>query len=159
MSMTWEDELLLMREQILYLMERLAERPFQTERPVNWEALDEGDAAEQWSVLLDWMDWLRVRYQLHERIPSCWYAHGALIEELSALRTAWVGAYLDPQAELDAPARWHELLDKALERIRGWDLSGCSDGIHRAQPPLPDDTDLSHRERAIYVDLTRRTGE
>ena len=159
MTITWEDELLHLREQVLSLLERVAERPPQTERPVDWAALDYSDAAEQWSVLIDWMDWLRDRYQLHERIPSCWYALGALIEELSALRTAWVGAHQDPQAELDAPAAWHELLDKTLQRTREWDLSGCSDGLHRLQQPLDDDTDHTHREQTIHADLDRREGE
>lgn len=159
MYLSLEDELLLLREQVNYLMERLAEQPALAERPVNWAALDAADAAEQWGLLVDWTDWLRERYQLHERIPSCWYAHGALIEELSALRTAWVGAVLDPQARLDDPARWHELLERTLDRIREWDRSGCSDGTHRAEQPLPDDTDHSHRERAIHADLVRREGE
>ena len=159
MNLTWEDEILHLQSQVMYLMERLAEQPSLAERPVNWAALDSGDAAEQWGLLVDWTDWLRDRYQLHERVPSCWYVHGPLVEELSALRTAWVGAFLDPQAELDAPIRWHEVLDQTLERVREWDRSGCRDGTHRDQQPLSDDTDHSHRERAIFADLTRREGE
>lgn len=156
MYLTFEDEILLLREQVNYLLERLAEQPALSERPVNWAALNVNEAAEQWSLLVDWTDWLRDRYQLHESLPACWYAHGSLIEEVSALRTAWLGAMLDPQARLDDPARWHELLDRTLERIREWDRGGCSDGTHRVDQPLADDTDHSHRERSIHADLASR---
>jgi hypothetical protein len=156
MYLSLEDEILLLREQVNYLLERLAEQPAATEHPVNWAALDIDKAAEQWSLLVDWTDWLRDRYQLHERLPACWYTHGPLTEEVSALRTAWVGAFLDPQARLDEPARWHEQLERTLDRIQAWDRSGCCDGKHRPDQPLPDDTDHSHRERAIHADLTAR---
>ena len=156
MYLSLEDEFLMLREQVNYLLERLAEQPQLTEHPVNWAALDAEHAAEQWSLLVDWTDWLRDRYQLHERIPACWYAHGPLIEEVSSLRTAWVGAYLDQQARLDEPSRWHEELDHTLERIRLWDRSGCADGRHHPDEPLRDDTDHSHRERTIHADLAAR---
>lgn len=159
MYLSLEDEILLLREQVNYLLERLAEQPALSERPVNWAALDVQQAAEQWSLLVDWTDWLRDRYQLHERIPACWYAHGPLIEELSALRSAWLGALLDPHARLDDPARWHEQLEHCLERIREWDRSGCSDGTHRPDQPIADDTDHSHRERSIHADLANRESQ
>jgi hypothetical protein len=156
MQLPLEDEILLLQEQVSYLLERLAEQPAATERPVNWAALDATHAAEQWSLLVDWCDWLRDRYQLQEQLPACWYAHGPLVEEVSALRTAWVGAYLDPQARLDEPARWHEQLHSTLERLRDWDRLGCADGTHRSDQPLHDDTDHSHRERTIHADLAAR---
>jgi hypothetical protein len=149
MYLSLEDEILLLREQVNYLLERVAEQPGSSERPVNWAALDVDEAAEQWSLLIGWVDWVTDRYQLDEWLPACWYAHGPLLEELSALRTAWVGAYLDPQARLDEPARWHELLDRTLDRIGTWDRTGCRDGTHHPDQPLPHGTDHSHRERAI----------
>jgi hypothetical protein len=78
---------------------------------------------------------------------------------LSALRTAWIGAYLDPQARLDDPVRWHELLIGTLDRIRNWDRRGCADGTHRLDQALRDDTDHSHRERAVHADLAAREQE
>lgn len=156
MYLTFEDEILLLREQVNYLLERLAEQPALIERPVNWTALDAPEAAEQWSLLVDWTDRLRDRYQLHERLPACWYAHGPLIEELSALRSAWIGSHLDPQARLDDPARWHELLERTLDRIRDWDRSGCSDGTHRPDQLPSDETDHIDRDRTIHADLAHR---
>ena len=159
MHLSLEDEILLLREQVNYLLERLTEQPGLGEHPVNWAALDAERAAEQWSLLIDWCEWLRDRYQLHEQVPACWYAHGPLIEELSALRTAWIGAYLDPQARLEEPVRWHELLIGTLDRIRNWDRRGCADGTHRLDQALRDDTDHSHRERAVHADLAAREQE
>jgi hypothetical protein len=156
MYLSTEDEILLLSEQVSYLLERLAEQPALGERPVNWAALDGPEAAEQWRLLIDWTDWLRQRYSLQEKVPACWYAHGPLIEELSSLRSAWVGAFLDPQTRLDDPARWHELLERTLARIRDWDLGGCCAGTHRPDQPLADDTDPSHRERTIHADLVGR---
>ena len=156
MYLSIEDEILLLHEQVTYLLERLAEQPQLTEHPVNWAALDPEQGAEQWSLLVDFTDWLRDRYQLHERIPACWYAHGALVEELSALRTAWVGAYLDPNARLDEPLHWHDTLDRTLERLRDWDRSGCADGTHRPDCATPDDTDHGQRERAVNADVASR---
>lgn len=156
MHLSYEDEILLLREQVNYLLERLTEQPQLTEHPVNWAALDDEHAAEQWGLLVDWTDWLRDRYQLHEQIPACWYAHGPLLEELSALRTAWVGAYLDPHARLQDPSHWHEQLGGTLERLREWDRTGCADGHHRPDQALPGDTDHHHRERMIHADLDDR---
>lgn len=159
MNVSLADEVVMIRAQLEYVLERLADNPGLGERPVNWAALDSVHAAEQWGLLTDWTDWLRDRYQLHETVPACWYAHGPIVEELSALRSAWAGTYLDPNARAGDGSAWHALLDSALQRIRGWDRSGCADGNHRQTPPLPDDTDHHHREQTIQTDLARRTIE
>ena len=159
MNLSLQDEILLLRAQVDYLLERVADQPELADRPVNWAALDVQAAAEQWELLTDWTDWLRERYQLHESIPRCWYAHGPMIEELSALRTAWAGAYLAPDAQLGDPLGWHDALDRVAYRIRQWDRNGCRDGIHRFDMHLPDDADLTHRQRTIHADLARREQE
>jgi hypothetical protein len=156
MSLSLEDEILLLRAQVDYLLERLAESPELTEGPVNWATLDAQQAAEQWALLIGWTDWLRDRYQLHEQIPACWFTHGALIEELSALRSAWVGAYLDPQAAAGDPATWHDLLDRTRYRLRTFDRNGCADGTHRPDLTLPDNTDRTLRDQTVQDDLRHR---
>ncbi len=157
MTLSLQDEILLLRAQVDYLLERLAAAPELGERPVNWSALDAHQAADQWTHLTHWTDWLRDRYQLHEHIPACWFAHGALIEELSALRTAWIGAYLDPQAALGDPAAWHDLLDRTRYRLRAWDRNGCADGTHRPDLPLPDDREQHLRNQVVHDDIHSRT--
>jgi hypothetical protein len=159
MNLSLQDEILLLRAQVDYLLERCADQPQLTDRPVNWSALDGTAAAEQWDLLTEWTDWLRQRYQLQESIPNCWYAHGPMIEELSALRTAWAGAYLAPDAQLSDPLGWHDALDRALYRLRQWDRNGCRDGTHRPDVLLPDDTDGTDRKRVVNADLAQRNQE
>jgi len=158
-NLSLQDEILLLRAEVDYLLERFADQPELTDRPVNWAALDVPAAAEQWELLTGWADWLRQRYQLHESIPACWYAHGPMVEELSALRTAWTGAYLAADAHLGDPLGWHDSLDRAVYRIRQWDRNGCRDGTHRPDMHLPEETERIDRQRTIHADLARREQE
>lgn len=84
-----------------------------------------------------WVDWLRDRYGLrpHE-IPTCWEHHGALVEELSALRTAWLSAFACDAPPGD-PLRWHEAFDRARRRLCSWTTRS---GSHAAAvcPSTPD---------------------
>lgn len=81
------------------------------------------------------------------------------VTELSALCSAWVGTYLDPQARVGDGSAWHDILDRTLHRIDAWHRTGCADGTHRPDMPLGDDTDHSHRERAIHADLAGRESQ
>lgn len=156
LQVTLADEVVMLRSQMDYLLERLADNPALTNSPVNWRDLNVDDAAEQWGRLLTWVDWLRDRYTLTDRVPSCWYAHGPLIEELSALRCLWVAAFLDKEAPAGAAVAFHDALDRVLIRVRRWDRAGCSDGTHRPEPPAIDTTDHSQRERLVHADLAQR---
>jgi hypothetical protein len=61
--------------------------------PVCWATLNDTEVEEE-NEALDWIAWLVDRYSLDPRIvPPCWDRHGALVEELSALRTAWLASY------------------------------------------------------------------
>ena len=156
MQLTLADEVVLLRSQMDYLLERLADNPGLTNNPVNWRDLNTDDAAEQWGRLTTWVDWLRERYTLTDRVPACWYEHAPMLEELSALRVLWVAAFLDKDATAAAAVAFHDALDRVLTRIRRWDRSGCCDGSHRPEAPATDTTDHSHRERVIHADLTAR---
>ena len=156
MSLSLEDEILLLRAQVDYLLERLAEAPALAERPVNWASLDAEQAAEQWALLSAWTDWLRDRYQLHESLPACWHSHGAMVEELAALRSAWVTAYLDPHASPADPASWHDLLDRTRHRLHSWDRNGCADGTHRPDLEMPNDAEYTGRDGVINAGLSGR---
>lgn len=82
-----------------------------------------------WAELRDFVDWLIDRYQLTETlIPDCWYQHGRLVEELSALRGAWVASF----SSLDAgygPIGWHERFAALTVRVAG-EGDSCGGG-HR----------------------------
>lgn len=118
-----------------------------------WHQLTPTQAADAWTSLTNWVDWLTDRYQLENTIPACWYRHGALIEELDALHAAWQGAYHDPQARPTDPANWHELLARGLSRIHEWDHYGCASGNHHEEPaPHPDAR--SHATRDAHLQET-----
>ena len=57
--------------------------------PVCWPALTPDQADLHLQALTAWVDWISDRYQLdHRTIPACWPAHGALVEELTALSSS-----------------------------------------------------------------------
>jgi hypothetical protein len=110
-----------------------------------WHSLTGAEAADAWTALTTWVDWLTARYQLDDTLPACWYGHGAIVDELDALRAAWTGAYLNPNAAADAAANWLELFARTVARVRDWDRYGCAAGTHH--PDAPPSRDPAARER------------
>ena len=96
---------------------------------VNWRELEDSRTPEVWTDLRGWVEWFTVRYQLStSMIPNCWWRHGRLVEELSALRSAHRALFSDEDSGL-GPIGWHERLTLSLQRIK--DVSngyGCSSG-------------------------------
>lgn len=105
---------------------------------INWRTLEDTDAPQVWNELRDWVTWFTHRYNLPIRkIPPCWYKHGALVEELAALHTAWLVSY----DSLDAgygPIGWHERLAVAIPRLATWYNGECHNG-HTELPQNGDD--------------------
>jgi hypothetical protein len=99
-----------------------------------WRDLDPSTTAAELTRLTSWADWIINRYNLdHKLIPPCWPEHGALVEELSALRTLWEASYLE-DANPSGPLAFHRDLDFALRRLREWTSRlGCSRTEHRAE--------------------------
>lgn len=152
------EELALLRGQVDYLLERIAGADGLDARPVVWDRLDADAAAQQWAALTGWTDWLVARYQLSEVVPACWYAHPAILEELSALHVAWVGAYCDPAARASDGVLWHDMLERVVLRIRDRDLAGCATAAaHRGDAaPAPSPESVTARADAIRADLAAR---
>lgn len=122
-----------------------------------WHTLTRAEAADAWSTLCNWVDWLTDRYQLDDSLPDCWYRHAAMVDELDALHVAWTGAYLDPSARPTDAAYWHELLARTLARVREWDRYGCAAGTHRDD--IPSERSASSNARTAFVqhDLAARS--
>ena len=99
--------------------------------PWAWRVLDADMARDTWSALSSFVDWLVARYDLGDFVPACWWAHGAITEELTALWAAWTASYLDAQASPDAPLTWHERFAQCRLRITEWDRLGCAQRGHR----------------------------
>jgi hypothetical protein len=100
--------------------------------PVCWATLTPDETLAQLEALADWTAWLLDRYVLDYRtVPACWARHDALVEELSALRGAWLTAYA-LEARGDAPLHWHTDFAAARQRLTEWAArTGCRPGEHR----------------------------
>ena len=101
--------------------------------PVCWPTLTDLEVEDALDELGDWVDWATDRYNLdHRTVPPCWDKHGALIEELSALRTAWVAAFAIT-GRPEAPLEWHAAFAAARQRLTDWSSrTGCRpSGEHR----------------------------
>ena len=99
--------------------------------PVCWKILDRHAARREWRSLAEWVRWLVARYTLTPRtLPPCWYRHGGLVEELSALRTGWLAAFA-PDAPGSAPLDWHTMLAATRARLEeSVSRSGCTKETH-----------------------------
>jgi len=99
---------------------------------VNWRTINEEDRPEACTALADWVvNWLVPRYALQRKlIPDCWYQHPSMVEELSALHTAWVVAFDEADGGF-GPIGWHERF--ALARTREAFKEKCAEG-HREVP-------------------------
>lgn len=102
---------------------------------VNWRELTPSEAPAVWAALRDWVEWLTARYNVPVTlIPDCWWRHGGLVEELSALHTAWVAAYDTVDAGY-GPIGWLERFQTATERWRtGTHYTGSCSAGHVASP-------------------------
>ena len=81
------------------------------------------------------MEWFTVRYRIPESIvPNCWWKHGHLVEELSALHTAHVAAF-DTRDTGFGPIGWHErLAARDAPAAPARTPAGAASGHNRHQP-------------------------
>jgi hypothetical protein len=110
-------------------------------------------------MLAEWVDGLLIRYGAEgDWLKPCWWRHGLVVEELAALRVAWLAVY-DGTSVSDASEglKWHEQAEKCRQRIRKTISvgTGCSAGTHREEDPITNDprwgkelTELGFRPRA-----------
>jgi hypothetical protein len=94
-------------------------------------------------VLAKWVNSLQVRYATEaDWLKPCWWRHGFVVEELAALREAWLAVY-DASEPIDRATglKWHEDAEKCRERIRKTISigSGCSAVSHMPDDPVIDD--------------------
>ncbi len=90
-------------------------------------------------------------YTPWRRRCTAWHGLRPLMLERTSLRRAASRSDLPPRAARRQPHPRE--LDRTLHRIDAWHRTGCADGTHRPDMPFDDDTDHSHRERAIHADL------
>lgn len=101
---------------------------------LNWRTLDDTAAHAEWVALRGFVEWFTTRYAIPPSVvPDCWWAHGALVEELSALHAAHT-AWFDAQDTGLGPITWHEHLAVALPRLSRAYGGGCNNGHKTTKP-------------------------
>jgi hypothetical protein len=99
--------------------------------PERWAARADTD---DWTDLMDWVDGLTADYSLFGDYPilPCWPAHPGVVEELAALRRAWVVATITDTVAGPAGngslTAWHDQwLWPCLERVKAghYTISSC----------------------------------
>ena len=101
---------------------------------VNWRTLPDWRAREEWVALRSWVEWFTVRYRLSESVvPPCWYQHGQLVEELSALHTFHTASF-DTTDSGYGPVGFHEHLALAYPRLTRAYAGGCARGHDPLKP-------------------------
>lgn len=120
---------------------------------------DFGPGEERTEALRDLGAWveevLRLRHpELYRGLAPCWYRHPEVLDELTALRRAWFGAYRDSMASATAAIEWHDRwLPACLGRCKAAIKSrGCDKNVHDDQPmktePFFDSADFDDFTRA-----------
>ena len=100
---------------------------------IDWRHLSPEQANAEWTALREWVEWFTVRYNVAVSVvPGCWWKHGALVEELSALHVAHLAAFDDSDTGL-GPIVWHERLALARTRLQHAG-AGCSSGHFELKP-------------------------
>ncbi|MCX4097704.1 hypothetical protein [Nocardia sp. alder85J] len=106
-----------------------------------WADLDRDSARSLWTDLTTWVDWFRERYQPGSKITPCWYRHGAVVEELTALMAAHKAVYVVdrgvPEPWTENLTAWHtQWMRSAVDAVARL-LADCTDQhcAHRPHPP------------------------
>lgn len=101
-----------------------ADAQAQLRRP--WHMLTEEQAEKRWLDLRGWVEFLVERNNIGSKeIPDCWYLHGGLVDELEALRWAWLETN-KPDSKLTEPIWWREALHRARTRWASFNPNGCT---------------------------------
>ena len=109
------------------------------------------------AVLAEWVNSLQVRYATEaDWLKPCWWRHGFVVEELAALREAWLAVY-DASEPTDRAIglKWHEDAEKCRERVRKTISigSGCSAVSHMPDDPVTDDPRWTEEFAAVRGQL------
>jgi hypothetical protein len=107
--------------------------------------------------LASWVDELQRQYAAAgDWLVPCWCQHGFAVNELIALRTAWLG--VDSSDEPGNALEWHEAAEKCRERIRQaiGDGPGCTAVEHYPDRAVTEDRRWIE-ERRLLIDQLRQT--
>ena len=123
-----------------------------------WPAIE----TEELENLAKWVDGLQERYAAAgDWLRPCWWRHGFVVEELAALRTAWLDlSQPDDQATSMAALQWHEAAEKCRERVRRaiGTGPGCTAVNHKPDQLVTDDPRWVDERAALSGEMSDLPG-
>lgn len=103
-----------------------------------WHMLTAEQAEQRWLELHAWVKWLVARNNIGPKdIPNCWYLHGGLVDELEALRWAWLDTNKADAKGIE-PIWWRESLQRARGRWPLFNPNGCATSHSESKPRMID---------------------
>ncbi|MCZ1012274.1 hypothetical protein [Streptomyces lydicus] len=119
--------------------------------PVLWHKVPEEQREALWGEFTAWVIRMADLYELTtEQLPhACWWEHGGLVAELTALWTGWESAYNNEEDAAAGPYLWQDAWSRGVERIGRMWLGECTNGYHREKSRIVWGTDPSYRKKII----------
>jgi hypothetical protein len=122
------------RKEVSKLAQNKAASEAQSQLRRPWHMLTSEQAEKRWKELRAWVDWLVVRDNIGTKeIPDCWYLHGGVVDELEALRWAWLASN-KPDSKMIDPIWWREGLHRARARWPSFNPNGCTTSHTEIRP-------------------------
>lgn len=117
--------------------------------PVVWHKGNEEERAALWGEFTAWVIRMADTYELTtEQLPhACWWEHGSVVDELTALWTGWESAYGNEEDAAAGPYLWHDGWSRGIERISRIWLGECTNGYHHSKSRTVWGTDPSYRKK------------
>jgi hypothetical protein len=118
------------------------------------------DAAIELEQLVVWVDGLQEQYAAAgDWLVPCWWRHNFAINELAALRIAWLS--VQTSEESSAALDWHEAGEKCRGRVRQaiGDGPGCTAVEHFPDRPVTNDPRWIEERTALRRELSNRSGQ
>jgi hypothetical protein len=127
------------RQAVTKLAQNKAREDAHTQMRRPWHMLTAVEAERRWLELRAWVDWFVVRNNIGPKdIPDCWYLHGGLVDELEALRRAWLDTN-KPNSKGTDPIWWREALHRARARWSFFNPNGCATSHTETRPRVIDE--------------------
>jgi hypothetical protein len=99
---------------VLKLQAAVAELVKKEREPVDPQPWAARATPQDWTQLIEWVDWINSAYSIlaEYQIHPCWPAHPGVVEELAAVRRAWVRAMVSDSTAKHAGSAeitaWHD---------------------------------------------------
>ncbi|MGP3951250.1 DUF4913 domain-containing protein [Streptomyces sp. 7N604] len=119
--------------------------------PVVWHRLEAAVREKLWAEFTSWVIRIADTFELTtDQLPrECWWEHGAVVSELTALWTGWESAHASEDDAAAGPYLWHDGFDRAIDRIGRRHLGGCTNGVHEPKSRKMYGTDAAYRKKIL----------